>query len=62
MAKYIDINLTGFNAGYKINDNKLKILIPIIEEWLKILRAYIEDEEYEDAIYSYNRLVATLLI
>ena len=46
--------LTGFKAKFKIYDKELKILRPIVEQWLKINREYIEDYDYEDCLYAYN--------
>ena len=48
------LNLNGFNAEYLIKDDELNILAPMIEQWIKINREYIEEEKYEDALYLYN--------
>ena len=48
------ITLTGFKAEYFITNKKLKFLRPIIEQWLKINREYIEYCNYSDSLYSYN--------
>lgn len=48
------LTLTGFNAEYIIRDRRLTILTPVIEQWLRINREFIEEGEYEDAMYIYN--------
>ena len=53
MEKY-NLTLTGFNGIYVIQKKKLKILKPIIEQWLRINREYIEEGDYEDSLYMYN--------
>ena len=53
MEKY-NLTLTGFNGIYAIKKRKLKILKPIIEQWLRINREYIEEGDYEDSLYMYN--------
>ncbi len=50
----IKLRLTGFKSEFQFSDKKLKIIRPIIEQWLKLNREFIEDYDYEDCLYGYN--------
>ncbi|MGP8320861.1 MAG: hypothetical protein ACT6FE_00840 [Methanosarcinaceae archaeon] len=44
----------GVDSTYSINDKKLSWLSPILDQWLRINRDYIEEYDCEDSLYWYN--------
>lgn len=48
------IHMHGFDAAYKINNESLNWLEPVIIQFLKLHRDYLEGYSFEDSLYWYN--------
>ena len=44
----------GFDTKYNFNNKSLNWLEPVIVQWLKIHRDYLEEYDFEDSLYWYN--------
>lgn len=48
------MNLFGVDVEFIINDKEIEVIAPILEQWVKINRDYIEQSENSENYYWYN--------